>query len=281
MTLLTNIMTIMKKTSVKYLILSTLIIGTLTLIIILNYKHSRITQVLNYPKNYSLCNTSNFITYVYSDNQELSFLDLNNIDSSTIVDEEENYYQVKIKNIVLGDKYLIENHGYYQYELTINLPFKTDMIQHLNNAYLIINNKKGEEIRFNIGNISIVNSDSFSIVELKTLSGIAKIINNYSTLDKIKMELYNFQTKDVILRKVELVSNVAYTNIDEVIIKNNQVLELVIPIIYNHDTFLNEVGIILTWEYQGTLFEQLISSYTLFNTNSHSIKPLVQVLEIH
>ncbi len=281
LTLLTNIMTIMKKPFTKYLVLGFIFIGTIILIVVLNIKHSKVTQVLNYPLNYSLCNASTFDVVVYSDNSQLSFLNKENIASVSLTDGENNYYLVRVKEIYKGEKVLLKNHAYYPYTLTISMPLEVNNIEHWNQVLLNISNKRGELISFKIGNISMVNGDYFSIVEVQSLIGMTLIVDNYTTLDKIKMEVHNFQHEDVILKSIRLVSNVVTTEIAEMVIESGKTVDLEIPIIYLEKTFINEVGLILKFEYQGIIFEQLINAYTLFKTSSEPIPPVVQVLEVH
>ena len=80
-----SIMTIMKKSYIKWLILGILIFGMITLIIILNYQKSKISYFVNYPVNYSLCNTTSMDVKIYCNNRNLSFLDKDNIIQITLV----------------------------------------------------------------------------------------------------------------------------------------------------------------------------------------------------
>ena len=94
-----NTMTIMKKTYIKWCFLGILILLTISLVIYLNYQNSKKTKFLNYPVNYSICNSNEVLVKVYCNRKNLSFLDKDNIVKSNIMDEEQNTYLVKINKI--------------------------------------------------------------------------------------------------------------------------------------------------------------------------------------
>ena len=84
-----NIMTIMKKPYIKWIFFTVLIIGVTILIIILNYQNAKKSYFLNYPVNYSLCNTNSFDVKIYTSNKDLSFLDKDNIVNRYNITEKE------------------------------------------------------------------------------------------------------------------------------------------------------------------------------------------------
>lgn len=276
-----NIMIIMKKPFIKYLILTLVLLSTLTSIVIINYNKSKKSTFLNYPTNYSLCNTTDLSVMIYCDRKNLSFFDIDNITDASIEDIEENLYQVKILDIVMKDKVMINNHNYYPYIINLEIPFTANSMLHINNSKLKVTNLRGEEINFKIGNISMVNGDYFSLVETKSVTGMTKIIDNYATLDKIKVELYNFQPKEIYLKKAELVSSVVKTDISDIMLKEDETINLEIPLSYIDQSFIDGVGVILTWEYQGSIFYQLINSYVLFSTSTNHTLPVVQTYEVY
>lgn len=271
----------MKKPFIRYLILSIVLISTIVLVVILNIKNSQKSNFLNYPTNYSLCNNNTLEVKIYCDNKNLSFFDKEEIMETTISDEDENYYQIKVKDISIGNKTMINNHNYYTYILILEIPFESEEIVNMNNVKLNIVNKRGENITFKIGNISMVSGDYFSLVDTKSIIGMTKIVNNYATLDKIKVELYNFQPNPVILKKAELVSAVVSTNIVETKLLNDKTIELIIPINYLQQSFIDGVGVILTWEYQGSVYQQLLNPYVLFKTSTAHTNPILQTYEVY
>lgn len=276
-----NTMTIMKKTYIKWCFLGILILLTISLVIYLNYLNSKKTKFLNYPVNYSICNSNEVLVKVYCNRKNLSFLDKDNIVKSNIMDEEQNTYLVKINKISNEKKCVIDSYEYYSYTLDITIPLQYDGIIEIENAKLFIINKKGEEISFNIGNISVANGDFFTLLEVKKIVGMTKNINNYSTLDRIKLELYNFQIEDVILKDIKLISNIVKTDKIECIIQPNKTIELEVPLIYLEDSFIDHMGVLLTWEYQGSIYQQVINPYILFKTSTNHTIPQVQLYEIY
>lgn len=276
-----NIMTIMKKTSIKWLILIMLIIFITGLVIFLNYQNSHKVKFLNYPANYSLCNNNLLDLNIYCNTKKLSFFDVENISKAMIIDEDKNCYHVNIEKIVCENKVSIEDKDYYLCTLQINIPIQSEMVLQIPSSKLKLVNKRSEEIVFDIGNISILNSDFLTIVDMKKIVGTTKMCNNYFTLDKIQIELYNSQNYDVILKNIELVSNVVKTEVNEQKILTKKGLELEIPLIYLEETFIDSVGLLLTLEYQGTIYQQLINPYVLFKTTSKHTQPVVQTYEIY
>ncbi len=241
-------MTIMKKTYIKWLAFSFLIIGMIVLVIILNYQNSRKSHFLNYPVNYSLCNTNTLEVKIYANRQDLSFFDIDSVASIFIEDEEFNHYQVKMEKVVIGNKVLIDKTNYYPYNLKLTIPIKSDEIIKIGKAVLKIINKRGEQISFDIGNISMVSGEYFTILETKSIVGMTKFIDNYSTLDKVKMELYNFQLYDVYLKEIKLVSNIVETIVNDNRISTGKTIDLEIPLIYLENTFIDNVGVVLVLE---------------------------------
>ena len=158
---------------------------------------------------------------------------------------------------------------------------KSDEIIKISKAVLKIINKRGEQVSFNIGNISMVSGEYFTLLETKSIVGITKFIENYSTLDKVKMELYNFQLYDVYLKEIKLVSSVVETISKNTKISTGKTIDLEIPLIYLENTFIDNVGVILVLEYQGSIYEQIINPYVLFKTSTIHTKPLVQVYEVY
>ena len=148
-------------------------------------------------------------------------------------------------------------------------------------AVLKIINKRGEEVGFNIGNISIANGEFYTLLETKSIVGMTKFVDNYSTLDKIKIELYNFQLYDVHVKEITLVSNVVETLVSDIHISTGKTLDLDVPLFYLENTFVDNVGIVLILEYQGSLYKQIIMPYVLFKTSTIHTKPLVQVYEVY
>ena len=112
-----NIMIILKKVYIKWLIFSFLILGMIILIVVLNYENSKKTRFINYPVNYSLCNKNTLEVRIYSSLKEISFFDIDSIASIYIEDEEFNHYRVKIEKVIQGDKVLIDKINYYPYNL--------------------------------------------------------------------------------------------------------------------------------------------------------------------
>ena len=276
-----NIMTIMKKPYIKWLFLTILVFGMITLIVILNYQNAKKSYFLNYPVNYSLCNTNSFEVKVYCSNKNLSFFDEENIVSIYLEDKENNYYQVKIDKITHDKKVLIEDDNYYLYTLKLTIPLKGDEIIKIEDALLKIVNKKGEEVGFNIGNISMINGEYFTLVETKSIIGMTKFVEDYSTLDKIKLELYNFQLFDVYIKNIKLISSVVETKVEEIKISPNKQVEVEIPLTYLENSFIDNIGILITLEYQGSIYEQIINPYVLFKTSTKHTKPLFQTYEIY
>ncbi len=271
----------MKKTYIKWLSFSFLIIGMIVLIIILNYQNSKKSHFLNYPVNYSLCNTNTFDVKIYANRHDLSFFDIDSVASVFIEDEEFNHYQVKMEKVIIGNKVLIDKTNYYSYNLKLTIPIKSDEIIKISKAVLKIINKRGEQVSFNIGNISMVSGEYFTLLETKSIVGMTKFIENYSTLDKVKMELYNFQLYDVYLKEIKLVSSVVETISKNTKISTGKTIDLEIPLIYLENTFIDNVGVILVLEYQGSIYEQIINPYVLFKTSTIHTKPLVQVYEVY
>ncbi len=274
-------MIIMKKPFIKYLFLFFIFVVTIILVVVLNIKNSQKSNFLNYPTNYSLCNNNDLIVEIYCDRKDLSFFEKEEILEISITDEDENYYQIKIKDIMRKEKKMINNHNYYTYFLTFEIPFDSKEVVNMNRVKLNIVNKRGENIVFEIGNISMVSGDYFSLVDAKSITGMTKIVDNYTTLDKIKVELYNFQPNPVILKNVELISSVVNTSIIETKLLNDKTIELIIPINYLQQSFINNVGVILTWEYQGSVYQQLLNPYILFKTSTSHTTPLIQTYEVY
>lgn len=127
----------------------------------------------------------------------------------------------------------------------------------------------------------MVSGDYFSLVDTKSITGMTKIVDNYATLDKIKVELYNFQPNPVILKNVELISSVVNTSFIETKLLNDKTIELIIPMNYLQQSFINNVGVILTWEYQGSVYQQLLNPYILFKTSTSHTAPLIQTYEVY
>lgn len=274
-------MTIMKKPYIKWIFFTVLIIGVTILIIILNYQNAKKSYFLNYPVNYSLCNTNSFDVKIYTSNKDLSFLDKDNIVNISIEDRDLNYYLVKIKSIKIDKKVLLDNQNYYPCTFKLTIPVNSEEILKIVDASLKIVNKRGEELRFDIGNISMVKGEYFTLLDTKSIVGMTKFIDNYSTLDKIKLELHNFQLYDVYIKDVKLVSNVVKTDIEELKVLPDKILELEIPLTYLEDSFIDSIGILLTLEYQGSIYQQIINPYVLFKTSTIHTKPITQVYEIY
>lgn len=273
-------MTIMKKPYTKWILLTILVFGMIALVIILNYQNSKKTSFLNYPVNYSLCNNNSIDVKIYSNNNKLSFFDKDNITNIYIEDEENNYYGVKLENIIEDKKVLIEEDNYYSYIYRLRLPIKSDEIIKIDNALLKIVNKRGEKISFNIGNISMVNGEFFTLLETKSIIGMTKFVNDYSTLDKIKLTLHNFQLFKVLIKDIKIVSNVVETKIENLEILPDKTVELEIPLTYLENSFIDNIGILLTLEYQGSIYQQIINPYVLFKTSTIHTKPVIQIYEI-
>ena len=276
-----SIMTIMKKPYIKWIFFTVLIIGVTILIIILNYQNAKKSYFLNYPVNYSLCNTNSFDVKIYTSNKDLSFLDKDNIVNISIEDRDLNYYLVKIKSIKIDKKVLLDNQNYYPCTFKLTIPVNSEEILKIVDASLKIVNKRGEELRFDIGNISMVKGEYFTLLDTKSIVGMTKFIDNYSTLDKIKLELHNFQLYDVYIKDVKLVSNVVKTDIEELKVLPDKILELEIPLTYLEDSFIDSIGVLLTLEYQGSIYQQIINPYVLFKTSTIHTKPITQVYEIY
>ena len=276
-----SIMTIMKKSYIKWLILGILIFGMITLIIILNYQKSKISYFVNYPVNYSLCNTTSMDVKIYCNNRNLSFLDKDNIASIYLLDRENNYYKIKLDSILEDKKVLIEDSNYYPYTFKISIPITCEEVLKIDDALLYIVDKRGEEVKFNIGNISMVSGEYFTLVDVKSIVGSTKFIQDYSTLDKIKLELYNFQIYDIVIKDVKLISNILETDCSEIKISPDNILELEIPLTYLENSFIDNVGILLTLEYQGSIYQQIINPYVLFKTSTKHTKPIIQKYEIY
>lgn len=274
-------MTIMKKPYIKWIFFTVLIIGVTILIIILNYQNAKKSYFLNYPVNYSLCNTNSFDVKIYTSNKDLSFLDKDNIVNISIEDRDLNYYLVKIKSIKIDKKVLLDNQNYYPCTFKLTIPVNSEEILKIVDASLKIVNKRGEELKFDIGNISMVKGEYFTLLDTKSIVGMTKFIDNYSTLDKIKLELHNFQLYDVYIKDVKLVSNVVKTDIEELKVLPDKILELEIPLTYLEDSFIDSIGILLTLEYQGSIYQQIINPYVLFKTSTIHTKPITQVYEIY
>ena len=151
----------------------------------------------------------------------------------------------------------------------------------IDDALLYIVDKRGEEVKFNIGNISMVSGEYFTLVDVKSIVGSTKFIQDYSTLDKIKLELYNFQIYDIVIKDVKLISNILETDCSEIKISPDNILELEIPLTYLENSFIDNVGILLTLEYQGSIYQQIINPYVLFKTSTKHTKPIIQKYEIY
>ena len=274
-------MTIMKKTFIKWGIFFLLMAIVIILVIFLNNQNSKKANFINYPVNYSLCNNNLLEVKIYCTSDNLSFFDKDNIVSTTINDEEENSYQVKIENITKDNKKIIDNQDYYLINYEIFIPVQSEEVINLKKAKLNMINIRGEILTFNIGNISIVNDDFLDIVEVKKVMGTTKMLNNYSTLDTICVELVNSKPQDVTLKEVILISNVVETQILEQTIRGLKDYQLEIPLIYKINSFIDNVGIILVFDYLGNTYKQLINPYVLFKTTTNHTLGIKQNYEIY
>ena len=276
-----NIMTIMKKQLIKIVIITVVIIGTILAIIIMNIHNSKQVRFINYPNNYSICNTKDLEVIIYSNVDKLECLKKNNISNILLEDIENNVYQLLINDISISEKEYIEDDFYYPYHLKLSMTFLSDSIINMKDVKLIINTKISDIMSFNIGNISVVNSDFDKLLDTKSITSKTKKIDEYYTLDKIIIELCNKQYSIVSLNNIILVSNVVKTNninlkLD---VGENYCLEILLD--YLEESFIDHVGIILEWEVNGNIYKQLISPYRLFKTSSKHTKSIIQTYEVY
>ncbi len=260
-----NIMTIMKKSFIKNITFIIIVVLTIIFIVIFNYNKSKNINFLIYPVNYSLCNNNVLEVEIYANKKNISFFE--EISESWIEDYENNHYKIKIRNIIWEDKVLINNKNYYPFYLEVELPLVADNLENIMFAEMYISNKRGEEVCFKIGNISIVNGEYYSLVEVKSLKGETKVVEGYTTLDKISLEVYNFQNKDLYLKNILLVSGVVKVIYEEDILKPNEIKQLNLELNYLYDSFVDNVGIIITWEYCDSIYKQLINPHVLFKSS--------------
>ncbi|MBQ8292611.1 MAG: hypothetical protein IJX78_02240 [Bacilli bacterium] len=274
-------MTTTKKLFIRNIIFITVFILTIVLVIIFNYNKSQSIKFLNYPTNYSLCNNNVFDIKIYASKDDVSFFNQENIIDSWIEDYEGNIYKVEINDIWMENKVLVNNQNYYPYYLQAQIPFSTEGIENIPICKLYIVNNRGEKIHFNIGNISIANGDFYSLVEVKSIKGSTKQVDNYITLDKINLELYNFQNAEVVLKKIELVSNVVTTLYNEEIIDEKTTKKIIVPLTYIDNSYIDNIGIIITIEYAGSLYQQVIYPRVLFKSSLSYNKGYENVYEVH
>lgn len=236
---------------------------------------------MNYPNNYSICNTKDLEVILYANIKDLECLKKENITNTYLEDIEGNIYNVMVNNIENKDKIFIEDSDYYPYHLKLSMSFVSESIIHISDATLTITNKNGTKLSFDIGNISVINKEFSSLVDTKSVSSKTKKVDEYYTLDTIAIELYNKQYNDIILNNIILVSNVVKTTCDNVSIDIDEHYILEVKLDYTDKSFVDHVGIILEWEFNEGIYYQLISPYRLFKTTSKHTAPIIQTYEIY
>lgn len=278
---LMNITTIMKKKLIKIVIISLVIIGTIVSIIIMNIHNNKQVRFINYPTNYSICNTLDLEVIIYSNVNQLECLKKENISNMVLEDIEGNLYQVLVDDIEQKGKELVEGEYYYPYHLKLTMSFFSDTIINMKDVKLIFDTKIGEKMVFNIGNISVVNDEFTKLIDTKSVTSKTKKVDEYYTLDTITIELCNQQYNEVILNNIILISSVVKTNNINLRLDVGENYFLDIPLEYLDNSFIDHVGIILEWEFKGNIVKQLISPYRLFKTSSKHTKPIIQTYEVY
>lgn len=276
-----NIMTIMKKKLIKITIILLVIITTIVSIIIMNIHNNKQTRFINYPNNYSICNTKDLEVIIYSNVEKLECFNKNNISNIILEDIDGNIYQALVNDIELREKEFVEDDYYYPYHMRLSMTFSSDSIINMKDVKLIITTKMGDKMSFNIGNISVVNMEFASLVDTKSITSKTKKIDEYYTLDTITIELYNKQYNEVILSNIILVSNVVNTNDFSLKLDVGENYFLDIKLNYLDNLFIDHIGIILEWEFKGNIYQQLISPYRLFKTSSKHTVPIIQTYEVY
>lgn len=276
-----NIMTITKNQLIKIIIFLFVLSITITTIIILNNRNSKMVHFLNYPTNYSICNTQDFEVIIYADSKNLECFKDENINNIKLSDIDENIYHVNLNSINIKERVLVDDKYYFPYFLNLSMSFLSDSIVKMNDVKLIVTLKNSNKIVFNIGNISVINSEFEMLTSIKSITSTTKKIDDYYTLDTIKVELNNKQYHELILSNIILVSNVV--NTDKQVIKLGVGEDYILDIKLNYleNGFIDHVGIILVWENNGRYYNQLISPYRLFKTTSSHTKPLIQKYEVY
>lgn len=276
-----NIMTTTKKKLIKISIIFLVLGITILSIVLMNINNNKKCRFLNYPSNYSLCNTSELEVIIYANISDLECFKKENITNAVLEDIEENLYYVSIIDITIKDKIFIEDNNYYPYHLKLSLSFSSEFIIDMDNVKLIINNKSGDKLIFNIGNISVINNDFIQFADTKKITSTTKMIDEYYTIDTINIELCNKQYNSITLSNIILVSNVVNTVCNSVDIGVGEDYLLEVKLDYLIDGFIDHVGIILEWEVDDKIYQQLISPYRLFKTTSKHTKPVFQTYEVY
>ncbi len=231
---------------------------------------------------------------IFIDDEESSYMQKDNITDVYIESKKSQInFLVSLKEIENGPKTTFEDNCYYQYNLTIDLPFVSDELMILKEVYLMLKYENDKSISLPIGSICMCKENTNNELNYQSLKGIVKeykeknmlmavliklqnndnfTINNIRALSsKVKINMEDSGVVDidnlVLLDNYEIVGSDSKKDID--VSKDDY---LIIYLKYDEYESLSYMGFIIDYTSSNKTMQKIIYPFKYFSTKSEEVK---------
>lgn len=295
----------LSKNKWEYLLLILLLISVFVTLMIFQIRNSKKLIFLTSLKNYSLVlDEEDFNVNIKCSRNDTMYFNQKMIKNAYFYDQKtKDTYLVKVKDINLEkDYYQYQYDQYYDYDLTISIPFTSNEVIKFKNFFLVLEYLNDEKLNFKMGTLALLTKPSSqNEIIINSLKGIVNVANQKETVVGIILKMSSLHD-EIILNKVEIISSVVNANMNEIkelkncpdqteeiskilqkeydifkrvndttteILINNE-KTLVVPFSYDFVSQVKTLGFILHYQINSESFEQIIYPFKFFETTNFS-----------
>ena len=202
-----------------FIITILLIIVTTIILIFLYIRNSKSLEFLTIPKEYYIeySEETYLETSIKCTRKDTMYLDKELINEVYIYDNiTKEEYLLNLIDIKKDTLYEYENVNYYNYELKLLIPFKSNSLISLENCYMKINYLNDETLNFKLGKIFLYNKEeSTKVFTISSLKGIVSIVNDKKTLSGVILSLKN-EIDNLTITNIESLNNNVLVNVGKI-----------------------------------------------------------------
>lgn len=299
-------MTFMKNNYVKVLtvaLIAFLCIGLSVYIVIINNRRQALKSIIALPSSYAFVfdEEQKFTLDFYISDQEGMILQPEAIVNASIIDEAGTIeFQVTINKLIIERDYLtIEQTKYYPAQLVIQLPFASDEMILIDEAILSLTIGDGTKLALPLGSIAFYHQQSRHAFIVNQLTGLISSKTQSSGLAGVVMQLTSLEDEEVKITNIELINASCQVQYDYAQVLNQlpnirnlteilgqelslntrpikkafqvqfaalETINILLPFCYLNQYFTEQAGFIITYEYMGHTYRQIIEPRRLMQS---------------
>lgn len=301
-----NIMNFLKKNYTKIILFTAVLSFLISLTVIIIKRNNREIVIVNYLQNYIINDKYYEIGLnVYSSEKAIEFFDESLITSTSLTDSNQltNFCHLKLTSITCDKKSEKE----YNYKIKFDFPILGNSVAYFENVELNIE-VSDKTLSIPLGNIIFVPAITNNILNITRIKGIVNKVNNMELLAAVVVDFgkdsdIRITNIDVLMPYMSVstrnIKEVSYDNIlndteisqiipnynifnsetKQISIKlNKEENSYLVPFTYHKQFFTNQAAVIVEFEYQGSLYKEIIPPYCYFNSSINYNEEYKQVL---